>query len=52
LAVDKYLKDYQRVKTLSDEQKDLDYIHMVTNIAKPVINQAQQIIENYVKEPV
>jgi Protein of unknown function (DUF1670) len=52
LAVDKYLKDYQRVKTLTDEQKNLDYIHMVTNIAKPVIKQYQQIIENYVKEPV
>lgn len=51
LAVDKYLKDYQRVKTLFDEQKDLDYIHMVTNIAKQVIKQYQQIIEKYVKEP-
>jgi hypothetical protein len=52
LAVDRYLKDYQRVKTLSDEQKDIDYIHLVTNIAKPVIKQYQQIIENYVKEPI
>lgn len=50
LAVDRYLKDYHRVKTLVDEQKDVEYIHTVTNIAKPVIKQYQQIIENYVKE--
>lgn len=51
LAVDRYIKDYYRVKTLVDENKDIQYIHTVTNIAKPVIKQYQQIIENYVKEP-
>lgn len=49
-AVDRYLRDFNRVKTLTDEQKDIDYIQLVTNIAKPVIKQYQQIINNYVKE--
>jgi hypothetical protein len=51
-AVDRYIKDYHRVKTLTDEKKDVDYIHMVTNISKQVIRQYQQIIYKYVKEPV
>lgn len=50
LAVDKYLKDYNRVKTLVNDKKDLDFIHQITNIARPVIKQYIQIINNYVKE--
>lgn len=49
-AVDKYLKDFYRVKTLVNDNKDVDFIHHTTNIAKPVIKQYLQIINNYVKE--
>lgn len=52
LAVDRYLKDYNRVKVLYIEGKDIDTIHLVTNIAKQVIKQYQQIIEKYIKERV
>jgi hypothetical protein len=45
LAVDRYLKDYFRVKTLIDDHKDVEFINIVTKIAKPVIRQYQQIIE-------
>lgn len=49
-AVDKYLKDFYRVKTLVNDNKDIDFIHHTTNIAKPVVKQYLQIINNYVKE--
>ena len=49
-AVDKYLKDFNRVKTLVNDKKDLNFIHHTTNIAKPVIRQYLEIINNYVKE--
>lgn len=50
MSVDKYLKDFSRVKTLVKDNKDLDFIHHTTNIARPVIKQYLQIINNYVKE--
>jgi hypothetical protein len=50
-AVDRYLKDFNRVKVLADEGKDTEMIHLLTNIAKPVVRQYQQIIQKYVKEP-
>jgi len=50
MAVDKYLKDFSRVKTLVNDNKNLDFIHHTTNIARPVIKQYLQIINNYVKE--
>jgi hypothetical protein len=50
MAVDKYLKDFNRVKTLVKDKKDINFIHHTTNIAKPVINQYLQLINNYVKE--
>jgi len=50
LAVDKYIKDYNRVKTLVNDNKDINFIHHTTNIARPVIKQYLQIINNYVKE--
>ncbi len=50
LAVDKYIKDFYRVKTLNDDNKDVEFIHHTTNIAKHVIDQYLQIINNYVKE--
>lgn len=49
-AVDRYLKDFNRVKTLVNDNKDIDFIHHTTNMAKPVIKQYLQIINNYVKE--
>jgi hypothetical protein len=50
VAVDKYLKDYHRVKTLADDNRDIDFIHHTTNIARAVIIQYLQIINDYVKE--
>jgi hypothetical protein len=49
-AVDKYLKDFNRVRTLVNDNKDINFIHHTTNIARSVINQYLQIINNYVKE--
>jgi hypothetical protein len=49
-AVDRYLKDFNRIKTLVKDNKDIDFIHHTTNIARPVIRQYLQIINNYVKE--
>jgi hypothetical protein len=49
-SVDKYLKDYNRVKTLVNDNKDVNFIHHVTNISRSVIKQYVQIINNYVKE--
>lgn len=49
-AVDKYLKDFNRIKTLVNDNKDINFIHHTTNIARPVIKQYLQIINKYVKE--
>jgi len=49
-AVDRYIKDFNRVKTLVRDNKDIDFIHQTTNIAKPVVKQYLHIINNYVKE--
>jgi hypothetical protein len=49
-SVDKYIKDFNRVKTLVNDNKDINFIHHTTNIARPVIKQYLQIINNYVKE--
>lgn len=48
-AVDRYLKDFNRVKTLVNDNKDIDFIHHTTNIAKTVVKQYLQIINSYVK---
>lgn len=50
LAVDRYIKDYNRVKTLVNDDKNTDFIHHTTNISRPVIKQYLQIINDYVKE--
>ena len=42
-AVDKYLKDYQRVITAHDSKPDVDFIHRVTGIAPHVIKQYLEI---------
>ena len=44
-AVDHYINDFFRVKTLFEDHKNLDYIHIVTNIAKHVIVQYINIIK-------
>jgi hypothetical protein len=49
-AVDHYIGDYNRVKALIDDNKNLEFIHMATKIAKPVIKQYQAIFNQYVKE--
>jgi len=43
-AVDAYLKDYHRVKTLFDVGHDVDMIHFATQLAKHVIAQYIDII--------
>lgn len=50
MAVDRYLKDYFRVKTLVDDDKDINFIHLTTSLSKPLIKQYIQIINKYVKE--
>lgn len=49
-AVDHYIRDYHRVKTLIDDGKDIDFIHITTNIAKRVIQEYQTIINNNVND--
>ncbi|NDV60783.1 DUF1670 domain-containing protein [Bacteroides sp. 519] len=48
-AVDHYIRDYNRVKTLYQDGKDIQYIHIATKIAKPVIGQYLDIINNISK---
>lgn len=49
-AVDHYLKDFNRVKTLYLDDKDEDYIHLVTKLSLNLIAQYVNIINQYVKE--
>ena len=44
-AVDRYLKDYHRVKTLYNLNHDVEFIHLTTQIAKHVIVQYIKIID-------
>ena len=44
-AVDRYLKDYHRIKTLYDLGQDIDFIHLATEVAKHVIKQYIALIE-------
>jgi hypothetical protein len=50
MAVDQYLKDYNRVKTLYLDDKDENYIHLVTKLSLNLIAQYVHIINQYVKE--
>ena len=43
-SVDRYLKDYHRVKTLQQLGHNLDFIHLATQIAKHVIAQYTNLI--------
>ncbi len=45
-AVDNYLKDYHRVKTVYQQNQSIDYIHIVTGIAKHVVKQYLDIIRH------
>ncbi|MHB9014274.1 MAG: DUF1670 domain-containing protein [Ignavibacteriaceae bacterium] len=45
-AVDRYLKDYNRVKTVFEQNQDTQYIHQVTGIAKHVVKQYINILQN------
>lgn len=44
-AVDHYLKDYHRVKTVYQQNNDIDYIHIVTGMAKYVVKQYLELID-------
>jgi hypothetical protein len=46
-AVDRYLKDFYRVKTAYMHNKDNNYVHIVTGIAKHVAKQYIKIINNF-----
>jgi len=50
MAVDRYLKDFNRVKTLYLDDKDENYIHLVTKLSLNLIAQYVKIINKYVKE--
>ena len=53
-AVDRYLKDYHRIKTLQQSGHNLDFIHLATQIAKHVIIQYTNLInmeENRLDSP-
>lgn len=50
MAVDHYLKDFNRVKTLFLDDKDENYIHLVTKLSLNLIAQYVNIIKQYVKE--
>jgi len=50
-AVDNYLRDFNRVKTLYLDGKDQGYIHIVTKLSISLIAQYVNIINRYVKEP-
>ncbi len=45
-AVDHYLKDYNRVKTIYEQNRDISFINLVTGISPCVIKQYINIIEN------
>ncbi len=45
-AVDHYLKDYHRVKTVYQQNQNIDYIHLVTGMAKHVVKQYLELIEH------
>jgi hypothetical protein len=45
-AVDRYLTDYNRVKTVYDHNSDIDFIHIATGMSKHLIKQYVEIIEH------
>lgn len=47
-AVDHYLKDFNRVKTLALDKKSAEFIHVVTKISLHVIKQYLDIIDKFI----
>lgn len=45
-AVDRYLNDYHRVKTVYEQNPDIDYIHRVTALSKYLVKQYVEIIHH------
>lgn len=45
-AVDRYLNDYHRVKTVYEQNPDIDYIHRVTALSKYLVKQYVEIIRH------
>ena len=45
-AVDRYLNDYQRVKTVYAQHQDIFFIHQVTALSKHLIKQYVEIIDH------
>ena len=48
-AVDRYLKDYHRVKMCYERNGDIGFIHKVTGLSKPVVKQYLDLINDGVK---
>ena len=48
-AVDHYIRDFNRVKLLLEDDKDLEFIHLATKIAKNVVSQYKNIYNQYAK---
>jgi len=46
-AVDHYYNDYNRVKTLYKDIQDMDHLHFIMNLAKPVIKQYIELFKKY-----
>lgn len=46
-AVDRYLKDFHRVRTCYRERPDLDFIHQVTGLSKHLIRQYLELIRTH-----
>lgn len=49
-AVDNYLRNYNRVKTLYLDGKDREYIHVVTRLSIGLITQYIKLIDQFVKQ--
>ncbi|MBW2118577.1 MAG: DUF1670 domain-containing protein [Deltaproteobacteria bacterium] len=45
-AVDRYLYDYHRVKTVYEQNQDIEYIHRVTALSKYLIKQYVEVIKH------
>ena len=45
-AVDQYLNDFNRVKSLYKLKKDIDYIHLVTGLAKHIVIQYLELLND------
>jgi len=45
-AVDRYLNDYHRLKTVYEQNQDIEYIHRVTALSKYLIKQYVEVIKH------